>query len=165
MSDVWIAAGAALAGTLIGASISIVQLIINYRRERDVRYEDLLVMALQHLDDSEFRRSVGISILEGLHARGQRFSDITLPTLVNQAVYLLLHTDNKNSRCEFHNWLRIMELLGDPITLKDKHFDAYGEITNAFMIKDDASHVGGLDMPKETLHIWAKKFGFDLSIP
>jgi hypothetical protein len=58
-----------------------------------------------------------------------------------------------------------MELLGDPDELHDRHFDAYGEVTNAFMIKNDPQHAGGIDMPKGTLYHWAKKFRFDLSEP
>ncbi len=162
MTSPWVGAISAISGALIGASVAIVQKVIDYKERKETRAESLLLKALEYLPGSELERSIGISILEGLYAQDKPNYPITIPAITSQAVYLLLHSPNRSSRTDFHNWIRLMDLLPDSNWLDNHYFTCYGEITNAFMIKIEKDYNEGIDMNEETILIWAKKYGFDL---
>jgi hypothetical protein len=161
MATVWVGALAALGGALIGASVTIVQLVFNHRREWKKQHDSLLITALTFLTGDENQRSCGISMVEGVFSEKKEYARILVPALTSQAVYLLLHTESHASRTEFYNWLRIMEVLESLFATFQITGDYYGEIGNAFLIKVEPNYIGGLDMSRSTLNIWAKKYGID----
>ena len=161
MEPALIGAISALSGALIGASSSIFQLILNHKREIQKHEDTLLVTALSMLVGNENQRSCGISIIEGKYIKSSEYGEILAPALGSQAVFLMLHTENNESRIEFYNWVRIMTLVD---LLATKHFirgDYYGEVGNAFYIKKDLKNKNGLDIPFPILKSWAKKFSID----
>ena len=148
---------AAIVGAAVGASVAIVQAILSYRERKETRREQVLVSALSYLDGGSQRRSIGLSLIEGMFARGEAEYAVVLPALTNQAVYLLLHAASADKRHEMHNWLRIMKLIGDPEVLAQKYPDCYGELANALVTRLEG-HDGGLEMTETTLRLWRDQF-------
>ena len=164
MNAMWIGIVAALGGALIGASASLIQMVLNHFREKGQHNDSLLVTALQFLAGNENERSCGISMIEGVFCYRKEYVGVLVPALTSQAVYLLLHTEATASRTEFYNWLRIMGLLKALFERFQIVGDYYGEIGNAFLIKRHPGHRGGVDIPFETLKIWAKKYSMNLDL-
>lgn len=162
MNATWVGVTAALGGAFIGASVSIVQMLLNHFREKSQHDDSMLVTALTFLAGNENERSCGISMIEGVFSERREYSGVLVPALTSQAVYLLLHTSAAESRTEFYNWLRIMELLEDLFDRFQIVGDYYGEIGNAFLIKVDPEHRGGLNIATVTLKLWAEKYSMDL---
>jgi hypothetical protein len=165
MEPALIGAISALCGALIGASSSIFQLALNHKREVQKHEDTLLVTALTLLVGTENQRSCGISIIEGKYIKSAEYGEILAPALGSQAVFLMLHTENRESRTEFYNWVRILKLVDLLVTQHGIRGDYYGEVGNAFYIKKDQKNKEGLNIPFPILKGWAKKFAIeDLSV-
>jgi len=162
MNTAWVGVIAALGGAAIGASVTIVQMVLGHFRDRDKRLDSLLVTALTFLAGNETERSCGVSMIEGVFAERKSYANVLVPALTSQAVQLLLHTTASESRTEFYNWLRIMELLEHFFSEFKIIGNYYGEIGNAFLVKVSPDHTGGLNIPLETLKPWAARYSMDL---
>ncbi|HSL85128.1 MAG TPA: hypothetical protein VLF66_20325 [Thermoanaerobaculia bacterium] len=140
-----------------GWLVALVQAVAGYLERRDTRRQELLSSALDYLAGGTQKRSVGIALIEGMWDGLGRYHDALIPALTNQAVYLLLHAKNSNSRHEMDNWLRIMRLLTERTNL-GAYGPSYGELANALEMRFDPDWEGGLEMSEEQLRAWREKF-------
>jgi hypothetical protein len=135
-----------------------VQSVVGFLERRESRRLDLVNTALGYLTGGAQKRSVGIAMLEGMWPRLSRFHAALVPALTNQAVYLVLHSNNGASRNEIHNWLRIMKLLTEQVRL-DRYHESRCELSNALDLRFDPGHEGGVHLPLSSLERWLLKVG------
>lgn len=164
MSPTLIGAISAISGAVIGASVSLLLAYLNHKRETRTHNETLFLSSLTLLAGDENQRSAGLSIIEGRYSRKAEYIDILIPALSSLAVFLLLHTKNTESRVEFFNWIRVMDILGNIFSEYGSTGSYLGEVGNSLHIKaadikHNNSSGGGIEMTMGTLRIWAKKYG------
>ncbi|MHB1960055.1 MAG: hypothetical protein ACYCO5_13650 [Acidobacteriaceae bacterium] len=124
-----------------------------YRRER----QQTLIEALGYLTGGSQKRSIGIALIEGLWFKGHPYYRAIIPALTNQAVYLLLETDSKG-RHQFHNWLRIMNLILR-VPPEPSFHNLYIELIEALDARSeaDAGQPGGIEISSPTARLWSKE--------
>ena len=144
---------AALGGWLLAGFLA----FTSFLERRTQQRHGVLLKALEYLTGGSQNRSVGIALIEGLWVKRFPYAESLVPALTNQAVYLLLETESRDGRHQFHNWLRIMKLLLR-VPYKEQYFEYYTEVSNALFVRiEDPSHPRGIDMAKDTAEIWFKK--------
>lgn len=163
MSPALIGAVSAIFGAIMGASVSLLLALLNHKRESKKHEETLFMNSLSLLAGDENQRSAGLSIIEGRFAKDTEYIDILLPALSSMAVFLLLHTKNTESRVEFFNWLRVMDILDNIFQEYNPAGGYLGEVGNSLHIKAaDIKHNNGMgdgiEMTMGTLRQWAKKY-------
>src|SRR6266404_6028404 len=153
MNQLMVSLIAAIGGWLV----ALVLAITSYLERRSQRKQELLLSGLGYLTGGSQKRSVGIAIIEGLWPSAVRFRRSLVPALTNQALYLLLESDEGDARHEFHNWLRIMNLLLSTNREDDFH-DLYRELANALVIRiEDGKHKRGIEITPTTARAWLRK--------
>jgi len=145
---------AALSSTLV----ALVLAIIGFVERRGHKREDTLLRALEHLTGGSQKRSVGIALIEGLWHRGHPFYRAVFPALINQAIYLLLETESGIGRHQFHNWLRIMDLILRVPSEPQLHAYFY-ELEEALQERATELEVRarGLSLDRATARLWLEK--------
>jgi hypothetical protein len=73
-----------------GWVIALFQYYLGYRERQIQREENLLAQTLSYFEGKTQRRSIGISMVEGVWAPKKKRMNILVPVLLNQAIYLLL---------------------------------------------------------------------------
>ena len=140
-----------------GWSIALIQYLLSFLERYFQRKRELLITAFSYFTGGTQKRSIGISIIEGLWSKKEKYSEFIVPLLTNQIVYIVLHSKQVKSRHEFHNYLRMMKLIIKVKDLRGKHFDSYGEIRNALDIKLDMKEGEGIEMGETVIKTWIKK--------
>lgn len=145
---------AAIGGWLLAAILAITA----YRERQTEQKYRILLQALDYLTGGSQKRSIGIALVEGLWERKSQYLRSLLPALINQAVYLLLSTKNGSGRHQFHNWLRIMELILRAPKVPEL-FEHYTELSHALFLHIDSNGPlpHGINVTKEVAEIWFKK--------
>lgn len=164
MNPALIGAISAIFGAIVGASVSLLLAFLNHKRESKKHNETLFMNSLSLLAGDENQRSAGLSIIEGRFSKDKEYIDILVPALSSMALFLLLHTKNTESRVEFFNWIRVMQILGVIFRDYNPPGSYFGEVGNSLHIKAaDIKHNngmgGGIEMSMGTLKQWAKKYG------
>lgn len=145
-----------------GWVVASLQFYFGYRERREQREEDLLAKTLAYFEGKTQRRSIGISLVEGIWAPRKRYMDIIVPVLVNQAVYLLLSSSSVNAVHEERNLLRLFGLLERCIPDCSNPTNHRNEILDAILRRDPELEERGIPLGRSTLETWFKKFGGDI---
>lgn len=145
---------AAVGGWLVAGILAVTA----YLERRGEQRHKVLLQALEYLTGGSQKRSVGIALIEGLWEKDFPYLRSLLPALINQAVYLLLETESREGRHQFHNWLRIMDLILRAPRVPAL-FEQYTEISHALFLHIEAEQPlsRGIEMTKETAQIWFEK--------
>jgi hypothetical protein len=135
---------------------------IGYIERKATRDDDLLGKTLGYFDGGSQRRSIGISLLEGIWIRRPGTFPVIVPLIANQIVYLLHSTDSHDAHNE-RNLVRLVMLLQQIPNLKDRYHDRWGDVCDALPRKwEDNDSKKGIPVSKPTLELWAKGFGHEL---
>lgn len=139
------------------ALVAITLTITTYLERRKQQKEQNLLRALECLTGGAQKRSVGIATIEGLWHKAHPYHRAILPALTNQAIYLLLETES-GGRHQFHNWLRIMDLILRPPVSPEFH-DLYCELSEALRERTEEGTTQGKGVPitPTSARIWRKK--------
>jgi len=150
-------AGAIAAG---GWVVAIVTLIIGYLERKSAREEDRLGKTLDYFDGGSQRRSIGISLVEGVWLKKQNYHDVLVPLVANQIVYLLLSTDSHDAHNE-RNLVRLVFILQSVPNLRQKYHDRWGDVCDAIYQKYEGESKG-MPVSRQTLLLWAKGLGYEI---
>ncbi|MCW2849738.1 MAG: hypothetical protein JWR90_3712 [Marmoricola sp.] len=107
-----------LVAALLTALISVVIATYGYLDRKaaaaergEQRYEDIVLRSLEYFTGGTQRRSVGVAVVEGAWDNAPNLRPIFVPLLVNQAIYLLEESKQKDAAHEQQNLSQIMKLL------------------------------------------------------
>jgi hypothetical protein len=145
-----------------GWGTALLQYYLGYRERRDQREDALLAQTLKCFEGKSQRRSVGISLVEGLWAPKMKKMNILVPVLVNQIVYLLHSSKSVDAVHEERNLIRLLTLLKRCIPKTTSPNEYYPEILDAILRKDLNHQEKGIPLSIQTLRIWYEKFGGDI---
>ena len=145
----WIAAG--------GWVVAIISLVQGFLERKGAREEERLGKTLDYFDGGSQRRSIGISMIEGLWLNKPKYRDIIVPLISNQVVYLLLCTESKDAHNE-RNLVRMVMILMRIPDFKNKYHDRWGDVSNAIYAKFQGEEKG-ISMPGPTLQLWYSGLG------
>jgi hypothetical protein len=152
----------ALVAAIGGWVVALVTLGIGYLERKAARDDDLLGKTLGYFDGGSQRRSIGISLLEGIWIRRPISFPVIVPLISNQIVYLLHSTDSHDAHNE-RNLVRLVMLLQQVPNLQGMYHDRWGDVCDALYRKfEDNDSKKGIPVSKPTLKAWAKGFGSDL---
>jgi hypothetical protein len=152
-----ISAGVISAG---GWVVAIITLLIGYIERKSAREEERLAKTLDYFDGGSQRRSIGISMLEGVWLNRPKYYRILVPLIANQIVYLLLSTDSHDAHNE-RNLVRLIVIFAAIPKLKETYPDRWGDVCDAIQ-KKYYGEAKGIPIPKPTLKLWAKSLGVDV---
>lgn len=148
-----------------GWGMALIQYYLGYRERREQREEQLLAQTLGYFDGKTQRRSIGISLVEGLWAPKMKKMDILVPVLLNQTIYLLLSSNSVDSIHEERNLIRLLILLKRCVPHTSNPSEYYPEIHEALLRKDPEENGKGIPLARPTLRLWYKDFGGDTEFP
>lgn len=122
MSDTVVAALIGAAGLVVGTAIAGGMTFLQARREarerERIRREQNLLAAFQYFVGRTQPRSVGLSIIEASSRDMPTFLPMFVPLLVNQAIYLITQSKEKeDAALEYRNLDRILALLAKSAAL------------------------------------------------
>ncbi len=143
----------AISSSAVAIVLAVANVYERYWRER----QQTLIHALEYLTGGSQKRSIGIAPIEGLWYKGHPNHRAIIPALTNQAVYLLLETDSKG-RHQFHNWLRIMDLILR-VPADQSFHNFYIELIEALDARSEANGDAptGINISPPTARLWSKK--------
>lgn len=110
---------------------------MSFYRQRSViskeeKKDEILLKTIEYFTGGSQKRSVGISLIEGLIKEQKSYHDIVAPLLAYQFVYLLLSSDSDAAIHEERNLNRIYPLLQSIIEFdKTKHWHTRNEVLDA----------------------------------
>ena len=143
-----------------GWCVAIVTLAIGYLERRSAREEDRLGKTLDYFGGGSQKRSIGISLLEGVWAKNPRYFSILVPLVANQIVYLLLSTESHDAHNE-RNLVRLVAILKSVPQLREKYHDRWADVCDAIHKKYEGVPKG-IPVSKPTLKLWATGLGHEL---
>ena len=148
----------ALAGG--GWLIALLTILLGYRERKSAREEERLGKTLDYFTGGSQRRSIGISLLEGVWASNPRFRGVLVPLIANQIVYLLLSSESHDAHNE-RNLTRLVMIFTAIPAIKELYGDRWGDVCDAISRKY-GGETKGIAIPKSTLMFWAKNLGHKL---
>jgi hypothetical protein len=152
----------ALVAAIGGWVVALVTLGIGYVERKATRQEDLLGKTLGYFDGGSQRRSIGISLLEGIWIHKSATHPVIVPLIANQIVYLLHSTESRDAHNE-RNLVRLVTLLQQIPDLQQRYHDRWADVCDSILQKlEDEDSVKGIFVPSQTLKIWSRQFGRDL---
>lgn len=144
----------ALIGASVGATIAVVQAVLNYLERKRSRRDGSLFQAFQYFDGGTQRRNIGIAIIEGLWQEAPHLQGLFIPLLVNQAIYLLIGSEQSEARNEQDNLRRIMALAITPAAAAAGFAGHYRELLRAVEDKKAGRARAGVNVDTKTLDEW-----------
>jgi hypothetical protein len=81
------------------------------QREENLKQRELLISALRWFEGGTQNRSIGIAVVNTNWELLKEFRALWIEVLANQAIYLLMASDQKTAAHEHENLRRIMQLL------------------------------------------------------
>jgi hypothetical protein len=143
-----------------GWVVAIITIAIGYLERRQAQEEERLGKTLDYFDGGSQRRSIGISLIEGVWIKKRRFDDVIVPLVANQVVYLLLSTESHDAHNE-RNLVRLVAILRAVPKLAERYFDRWGDVCDAMKRKSDGERKG-IPVSQATLQIWSSQLGGNL---
>lgn len=141
-----------------GWIVAVVLAITNYLDRVRERQHNLFLNALSYLTGGSQKRSVGIAIIEGLWESSEKFRHELIPALTNQAIYLLLDSDERDRKHEVHTLLRIMGLLINQTKYKKEYRHLYTELLDALDFRiSNLDYSKGVGIEKTIAELWKHK--------
>jgi hypothetical protein len=144
-----------------GWIIAAITLVIGYLERRSAREEDQFAKTLDYFEGGSQRRSIGISMLEGMWLKKPRYHDVVVPIVANQIVYLLLSTDSHDAHNE-RNLVRLIMAFSSIPNLRDKYHDRWADVCDAIARKYEGESKG-IPISQPTLKLWAKGLGHEIA--
>ena len=163
MSAPVVAALIGVGGAIVGAAIvGVVSLHVAKRgaseRERTRREQNLLA-AFQYFDGRTQRRSVGLSIIEASWRDMPELLPMFVPLLVNQAIYLITQSKEKeDAELEYRNLDRIVALLTKR-SARPGAVDGYGALREILRKKLGGGYERGLPLKRERINKYRGRLG------
>jgi hypothetical protein len=145
-----------------GWIVAIVTLVQGFLERRAAREEDRLGKTLDYFDGGSQRRSIGISLIEGIWLSKPRYRDIIVPLISNQVVYLLLSSDSHDAHNE-RNLVRLVMILTKIPNFRERYHDRWGDVCNAIFRKFQGEPKG-IPIFGPTLQLWWKSLGNDMAL-
>jgi hypothetical protein len=87
----------AIAGAIVSGVVAVGLSGLGVIERREMRREEHLLRALDYFTGKTQRRSVGISVVEGLARSAPELHPVIVPTLVNQGIYLVSKIPDKRT--------------------------------------------------------------------
>jgi hypothetical protein len=144
-----------------GWVVALVTLLIGYIERRAARDDERLAKTLDYFDGGSQKRSIGISLVEGLWIHQPRFHSVLAPLIANQIVYLLLSTESRDPHNE-RNLVRMFMLFKSIPDLRTRYGGALGDVRDAIHEKYHGEKKG-IHITRPTLQLWARELGFELA--
>lgn len=143
-----------------GWIVVIIQTFLGFLERQKKHKDDILLKATEYFTGGTQKRSIGISLIEGMIKSNQKYYDVIVPLLSNQFVYLLLQSDTQSPIHEERNLVRIFFLLRDMIlSNKTKYHRDKCEVLDAIGRRMDGVEKSTLRIAKQTLELWQKDLG------
>ena len=115
---------------------------------------------MDYFDGGSQRRSIGISMIEGIWLSNSRYHSVLVPLIANQIVYLLLSSDSHDAHNE-RNLIRLYMMFKDIPELRDRYSERLGDVCDAIGRKYQGEKKG-IPISNKTLELWAKGLGCNL---
>jgi hypothetical protein len=140
-----------------GWLLAILQYLMGYYERKKSKNDEILLRTVDYFTGGSQKRSVGISLIEGLIKDKNEYYEIIAPLLANQFVYLLLVSDSEPSVHEERNLVRIFFIL-KKIFQSDRHryADIKNEILDAILRRKDGEK-SSINISLQTLEIWKQQ--------
>ena len=135
-----------------GWIVVIIQTILGYLERKKKHNDDILLKATEYFTGGIQKRSIGISLIEGMIKSNQKYYDVIVPLLSNQFVYLLLQSETETPIHEERNLVRIFNLLKEIILPnRTKYHDNRCEILDAINRRLEDNVKSTLNIANDTL--------------
>ena len=149
-----------------GWVVAIITLVFGYLERKSAREEDLLTKTIAYFDGGGQRRSIGVSLLEGVWIDRASYHKVIVPLVANQIVYLLLSSESVDAHNE-RNLVRLIMLLRKVPHLQHSFSDRWTDVCDAIYQKVCAIDEGdksrkGIPISRATLRLWSKELGHDV---
>jgi len=144
-----------------GWIVAVITLVMGYRERKSAREEERLSKTLDYFDGGSQRRSIGISLIEGVWLKNPRYHSVLVPLVANQIVYLLLSTESRDAHNE-RNLVRLVMILKAIPNLKQNYFDKWADVCDAINRKHGAGEPKGIPISEPTLKRWAEALGGEI---
>ncbi len=145
---------------ILGWVLAVTSMLLNFFERKRISNNDLLLKALGYFEGGTQKRSIGISLIEGLIKEKRDYSNVLIPLLTNQTVYLLLQNKTETRIHEERNVIRIFnlleELLKNDKSGKNKFHNT--EIIEAIDRRLIETIKFSIKIPAETLKLRKKRF-------
>lgn len=146
-------------GAGLGWVVAIIQLFLSYFERKQKHNDNILLKAIEHFTGGTQPRSVGISLIEGIIKKNNKYYDVIVPLLTNQFIYLLLQSDTKSPIHEVDNIKRIFNLLKELIlSNKTVYYRERNEIIKALDNRLKGDKKSSLNILEEELLSWKEAF-------
>jgi hypothetical protein len=142
-----------------GWIVAIITLVQGFLERRAAREEDRLGKTLDYFDGGSQRRSIGISLIEGIWLNKPRYRDIIVPLISNQVVYLLLSSESHDAHNE-RNLVRLVMILTKIQNFREKYHDRWGDVSDAIYRKYQGEPKG-IPISGPTLQQWWVALGHE----
>lgn len=140
-----------------GWIVVIIQTLMGFLERQKKHNDDILIKATEYFTGGTQKRSIGISLIEGMIKTNKRYYEVIIPLLANQFFYLLLQSDTKNPIHEERNLVRIYFLLKQMINSdKVKYHHDKCEVLDAIGRRLDGDVKSTLTVSSQTLKLWEK---------
>jgi hypothetical protein len=138
-----------------GWLVVIVQTLIGYWERKNNHKDEILLKAADYFAGGTQKRSIGISLIEGMIKLNKKYYAVIIPLLTNQFVYLLLQSNTESPIHEERNLVRIFSLLKEMISSDEEQF-LYSkcEILDAIHRRLEGNEQSSLIISSVTLDIW-----------
>jgi hypothetical protein len=143
-----------------GWIVALVTLLLGYRERQAAREEERLGKTLDYFDGGSQKRSIGISLLEGVWLKNSRYHPVLAPLVANQIVYLLLSTDSHDPHNE-RNLIRLLDIFARIPDVRANYSDRWKDVCDAISRKY-AGEPKGIPMEKPTLRALAQRLGHQM---
>jgi hypothetical protein len=124
---------------------------IEQRRERR---EQQVFEALKWFEGKTQRRNIGIAVLEGYWEEVPTLRGVLVPLVVNQTIYLLTQSSQKEAQHERDNLERLISLLQRYGTLDEKFPDQHKRLSEALDARLNGAVEEGVWASTEELEGW-----------
>jgi hypothetical protein len=147
----------ALIGASVGVTIAVIQAVLGYLERKRSKRDSYLFQAFQYFDGGTQRRNIGVAIIEGLWQEAPHLQGLFVPLLVNQAIYLLLGSEQSEAPNEQDNLRRIMGLVTTPAGPSKGFAGHYRELLRAIKDKKAGPTRAGVNVDGKNLDEWAER--------
>ena len=140
-----------------GWIVATLQAIFGFFERKKEKNDEMLLRTVEYFTGGSQKRSVGISLIEGLLKQKKSYHEIVAPLLANQFVYLLLSSDSDSAVHEERNLVRIYFLLKSIIEFdRTKHWHIRNEVLDAITRRLEYGEKSKINISDTALHLWKK---------
>ncbi|MBS0647225.1 MAG: hypothetical protein JSR97_11655 [Verrucomicrobia bacterium] len=135
-----------------------IQATFGFLERRKEKNDEILLKTVEYFTGGSQKRSVGISLIEGLIKQKKKYHDIVAPLLANQFVYLLLSCDSESKVHEERNLVRIYLVLKTILDSdKERFWHTRCEVLDAITRRVEHDEKSNINIGNITLEMWKKE--------